>query len=431
MFIIKARNPLKYSVDKRKIPYIFPAVMAKRPAALIFIFITLLIDVTGLGIIIPVLPELIAELIGGTISQAAVYGGWLMFSYAIMQFIFAPILGGLSDRFGRRPVLLGSLFGFGVDYLFLSFAGSIFWFFVGRVIAGIFGSSMTTAAAYIADISTPEKRAQNFGMIGAAFGLGFIIGPAIGGTLGQFGPRVPFLVAAGLTLVNWLYGYLVLPESLPPEKRRAFNWSRANPMGSLMQFKKYPGIIGLVAALVFVYLAAHATQSTWAYYTIEKFQWTSDWVGYSLAFVGFMVALVQGVLLRFLVPKLGQTNSVYIGLSLYTVGFVLFAFASKGWMMFAFLVPYALGGLAGPSIQGIMTGQVPENAQGELQGGLTSMISVTSIIGPPIMTGLFAYYTQSSEVYFPGAPFLLGAVLTLVSIWIARRSLRNTSSNPV
>lgn len=398
--------------------------MARRSAAMGFIFITLLIDVTGLGIIIPVLPELIAELIGGTISEAAVYGGILMFSYAVTQFVFAPVLGGLSDRFGRRPILLGSLFGFGIDYLFLSFAATIGWFFVGRVIAGIFGSSMTTAAAYIADISKPEKRAQNFGMIGAAFGLGFIIGPAIGGTLGQFGARVPFMVAAGLTLLNWLYGFFVLPESLPVEKRRNFSWKRANPFGALVQFKKYPVIAGLVTALVFVYLSAHATQSTWTYYTIEKFQWSSQWVGYSLAFVGFMVALVQGVLIRVLVPKLGQSKSVYLGLSLYTVGFVLFAFASKSWMMFAFIVPYALGGLAGPSIQGIMAGQVPQNAQGELQGGLTSMMSITTIIGPPLMTGLFAYYTQPDlNIYFPGAPFLLGALLTLVSLFIAHRSL--------
>ncbi len=396
--------------------------MSNRPAALGFIFITLLIDVIGLGIIIPVLPELIAELIDGNISDAAIYGGWLMSSYAVMQFAFAPILGGLSDRFGRRPVLLGSLFGFGIDYLFLSFAGSIFWFFVGRVIAGIFGSSMTTAAAYIADISTPKNRAQNFGMIGAAFGLGFIIGPAIGGILGQFGTRVPFLVAAALTFLNWLYGYFILPESLPPEKRRAFDWSRANPIGQLVMFKKYPMILGLVTAMVFIYLAAHATQSTWAYYTIEKFDWDSDWVGYSLAFVGLMVALVQGLLIRILVPKMGERKAVYVGLCLYTVGFVLFAFASESWMMFAFMVPYALGGLAGPSIQGIMTGQVSEDAQGELQGGLTSMASITSIIGPPMMTSLFAYYTESSSVYFPGAPFLLGAVLTVISILFVRRS---------
>ncbi len=398
--------------------------MNRRPAALGFIFITLLIDVTGLGIIIPVLPNLIAELIGGTISEAAIYGGWLMFSYAIMQFLFAPVLGGISDRFGRRPVLLGSLFGLGIDYLFLSFAGSILWFFVGRIIAGIFGSSMTTAAAYIADISPPEKRAENFGLIGAAFGLGFILGPAIGGTLGQFGSRVPFMVAAGLTLCNWLYGFFVLPESMHESKRRSFDWSRANPLGSLIQFKKYPVIGGLITAMIFIYLAAHATQSTWAYYTIEKFDWTTDWVGYSLAFVGVMVALVQGVLIRLVVPRIGQQKAVYWGLSLYTVGFILFAFATEGWMMFAFLVPYALGGLAGPSIQGIMAGLVPENAQGELQGGITSMASITSIIGPPLMTSLFAYFTQSASVYFPGAPFLLGSILSVVSLMVAIRSLK-------
>ena len=403
--------------------------MKKRSAALSFILITLLIDVTGLGIIIPVLPELIAELIGGTISEAALWGGWLMFAYAITQFLFAPVLGGLSDQWGRRPVLLGSLFGFGVDYLFLSFASTIGWFFVGRVIAGIFGSSMTTAAAYIADISSPEKRAQNFGMIGAAFGLGFIIGPAIGGVLGQYGARVPFLVAAGLSFLNWMYGYFILPESLDIDKRRKFEWKRANPLGSLKQFGNYPAIIGLVIVMFFLYLAAHATQSTWAYYTIEKFDWDSDWVGYSLAFVGLMVALVQGVLIRVLVPRLGQINAIYLGLILYLIGFVLFAFATEGWMMFAFLVPYALGGLAGPSIQGIMTGEVPQNAQGELQGGLTSMVSVTSIIGPPIMTGLFTFATRpAAGYYFPGAPFLLAAVLMVICLLVARISLAKVAA---
>ena len=284
---------------------------------------------------------------------------------------------------------------------------------------------MTTAAAYIADISSPEKRAQNFGMIGAAFGLGFIIGPAIGGILGQFGTRVPFLVAAGLSFINWLYGYYVLPESLSEERRRTFQWSRANPLGSLKQFAKYPAIMGFVVVMFCLYLAAHATQSTWAYYTIEKFQWDSDWVGYSLAFVGLMVALVQGVLIRILVPRIGQNMAIKLGLSLYTVGFILFAFATKGWMMFAILIPYALGGLAGPSIQGIMTGMVPQNAQGELQGGLTSMISVTAIIGPPLMTGLFAYYSRPDEaLYFPGAPFALGGILTVASLIIAIKSLK-------
>ena len=398
----------------------------KRKAALGFIFVTLLLDVIGFGIIIPVIPKLISELIGGNLSDASRYGGWLMFAFSVMQFFFAPVLGNLSDRYGRRPVLLIALFGFALDYLFVAFAPTIAWLFVGRLVAGVMGASFTTATAYIADISTPEKRAQNFGMIGAAFGLGFIIGPVIGGVLGQFGSRVPFLAAAGLTLLNWLYGYFILPESLSPENRRAFDWKRANPIGSLLQLKRYPVIIGLVGSFIFIYIGAHATQSTWSYYTMEKFNWNEAWVGYSLGAIGLMVAIVQGGLIRFINPKLGAKRSVYVGLALYTLGFALFAFATKGWMMFAILVPYCLGGIAGPALQGIISGQVPNNEQGELQGALTSLISVTSIVGPPFMTNLFVYYTApATAVYFPGAPFLMGAVLTFVSLLLARRSLKN------
>jgi DHA1 family tetracycline resistance protein-like MFS transporter len=380
-----------------------------RKAALGFIFVTLLLDVIGFGIIIPVFPKLISELIHGDLSQASLYGGWLMFAFSVTQFFFSPVLGNLSDRYGRRPVLLISLFGFGLDYLFLALAPTIGWLFLGRVIAGITGASMTTASAYIADISTPEKRAQNFGLVGAAFGLGFIIGPVIGGVLGQFGSRVPFYAAAGLTLLNWLYGYFILPESLDPQHRRRFELRRANPVGSLVQLKRYPVIAGLVGCLIFIYVAAHATQSTWSFYTMEKFNWNEAWVGYSLGAIGLLVAIVQGGLIRWLNPKLGTRNSIYVGLSLYTLGFLLFAYAREGWMMFAILVPYCLGGIAGPAVQSIISGEVPPNEQGELQGALTSLVSATSIVGPPLMTQLFAYFTSAAApVYFPGAPFLMG-----------------------
>lgn len=397
---------------------------APRKAALGFIFLTLLLDVIGIGIILPVVPRLIQHLTGGTVSDAARYGGWLVFAFAVMQFLFSPVLGNLSDRFGRRPVLLLSLLGFGFDYILVAFAPSLAWLFVGRLIAGVMGASFTTASAYIADISTPETRAQNFGMIGAAFGLGFIIGPLLGGVLGKHGTQLPFLVAAGLTFLNVLYGYFVLPESLPAEKRRPFEWSRANPIGSLKLLKRFPVIMGLVASLLFIYVAAHATQSAWTYYVMEKFKWDEAWVGYSLCAIGLLVALVQGVLIRRINPALGQKRSVYLGMLLYAVGFVLFAFATKGWMMFAFLVPYCLGGIAGPALQGIISGQVPANQQGELQGALTSLMSLTSIVGPPLMTNLFAYYTSpKAPIYFPGAPFLLGAVLILISLGLAVRSL--------
>lgn len=396
-----------------------------KKAALGFIFITILIDVTGWGLVIPVFPDLIRQLIHGNISQAAEWSGWLTLAYAVMQFGFAPVLGNLSDRYGRRPVLLASLFGFGVDYLFLVFAPSIWWLFLGRIVAGITGASITTAMAYIADISTPEERAKNFGLVGAAFGAGFIIGPAIGGLLGEMGLRVPFMFAAGLTLLNSLYGYFVLPESLSVEHRRKFEWKRANPFGAFRQFNKYPGIWGLVISLMLVYVAAHAVQSTWSFFTIEKFNWSKKMIGISLAVVGVLVGLVQGGLIRVVNPKLGNERSVYIGLATYAVGLFLFAIASQSWMMFVFLVPYCLGGIAGPALQAIMSNHVPPNEQGELQGGLTAVMSVTTIIGPLLMTNLFAYFTKkNAPVHFPGAPFLLGAILMLGSAIIAYVVLR-------
>jgi DHA1 family tetracycline resistance protein-like MFS transporter len=399
---------------------------SNRKAAIGFIFITLMIDVTGLGLIIPVFPALIQNLIDGDVSEASKYGGWLTFSYAIMQFFFAPVLGALSDKFGRRPVLLISLFGFAVDYLFLSFAPTIGWLFAGRAIAGIMGASFTTATAYIADISTHENRAQNFGMIGAAFGLGFIIGPLIGGLLGTFGPRVPFMVAAGLSFLNCLYGYFVLPESLSPEHRREFSWKRANPVGSLKQLLKYPKLGGLISSLFLIYIAAHAVQSNWSYFTIEKFNWDEKMIGISLGVVGLLVGIVQGGLIRIINPKLGNEKSVYIGLLFYAAGLLLFAFASQSWMMFAFLIPYCLGGICGPALQSIISGNVPPNEQGELQGALTSLISLTSIIGPPLMTGLFAYFTKpGTPVHFSGVAFFVGSLLMLLSAFIAYKTLRS------
>ncbi len=398
--------------------------MKNRKAALGFIFITLLIDVIGLGIIIPVLPGLIMELSDVTISRASIIGGWMLFAYAVFQFLFSPVLGGLSDQIGRRPVLLFSLLGFGVDYLFMALAPTLSWLFLGRVIAGITGSSFTTASAYIADISTPDKRAQNFGLLGAAFGLGFIIGPMLGGILGEYGVRIPFYAAAGLALTNALYGFFILPESHKKENRRNFNWKRANPVGTLLQLKKYPVIIGLIACLVFVYIAAHATQSTWAYFTIEKFDWSESQVGYSLGFVGFMIALVQGIIIRSVVKKIGQVNAVYVGLIFNSIGFILIGFATEGWMLYAIMIPYALGGLAGPSLQGIMSNQVEPNQQGELQGGLTSLVSVTSIIGPPLMTGIFGFFTkEDTSFYLPSAPFFMGFLLSFIAIILAFRSL--------
>lgn len=392
--------------------------------ALIFIFITLLIDVIGIGIIIPVLPSLLGELSVGDMSDASLYGGMLMAVYAVMQFIFSPVLGGLSDRFGRRPVLLLSLFGLGLDYIFMALAPSLFWLFIGRIIAGICGASFTTATAYIADISEPEKRAQNFGLLGVAFGVGFAIGPLLSSLVSDWGTRVPFLVAAGLTLLNFMYGYFALPESLAAENRRKFEWKRANPVGSLLQLRRYPMLSGLVISLVLIHIAAHSVQSVWAYYTMFKFDWTEKIVGYSLAFVGVVVIIVQGFVIRITLPKLGPKRSVFAGLGLYVIGLTLFGFATEGWMMFAVLIPYALGGICGPALQGIISNQVPATEQGELQGALTSLMSVTMIIGPLVMNSLFAYFAdKNAPVYFPGAPYIAGAILTAISIAFAVKPL--------
>ena len=410
----------------------------KRNAAMGFIFITILIDVIGLGIIIPVLPSLIKQLTGSNITDAARYGGWLLFAYAVMQFLFSPVIGALSDKYGRRPVLLFALLGLGIDYVFQAFSPTILLLFIGRIIAGITGASFTTATAYIADISTPEKRAQNFGMVGAAFGVGFIIGPSIGGLCSYLGARIgvsggfdwsvrlPFIVAACFSIINLIYGYFVLPESLLPENRRALDWKRANPIGSLAHLRKYPIVSGLVVSFFLLFIASHAVQSNWAYYTIYKFKWDSLMVGLSLSVVGLLVGLVQGGLIRYTMPKFGEKNSVYIGFILYVIGMLLFAFANQGWMMFAILIPYCLGGLGGPALQGIISNQVPANEQGELQGALTSLMSVTSFIGPLMMNNLFAYFTgKSAPFIFPGMPFILGAVLITIAIFFAIPSLKH------
>lgn len=387
-----------------------------KKAAIGFIFITLLIDITGWGIILPVVPKLIGELIHSDLSEAAKYGGWLGFAYAITQCMFAPIVGNLSDQYGRRPIILISLLGFAIDYILLALAPSIAWLFFGRIIAGITGASISTASAYIADISTDEDRTKNFGLIGAAFGLGFIIGPVIGGLLGHYGARVPFYVAAILCMMNFLYGLFILPESLEKDKRRPFNWKRANPIGTFNFLRKQSKISNLVVALILVYIALHAVQSNWHFFTMYKFNWTERTVGLSLGLLGLLLGFVQGVLIRWTTPKLGEQKSVYFGLLFYALGFMLFAFTNQGWMMFVFLIPYSLGGICGPALQSIISKNIPSNEQGELQGALASLVSATSIIGPPMMTNLFYYFTHDQAPFeFSGAPFFLASILMSIS----------------
>ncbi|MCP1253805.1 MULTISPECIES: TCR/Tet family MFS transporter [Elizabethkingia] len=397
----------------------------KTNTAIGFIFITMLIDITGWGIIIPVIPKLIEELIHGDISEAAKYGGWLSFAYAFTQFIFAPLVGNLSDKYGRRPIILISLLGFAIDYVFLALSPNIIWLFIGRVIAGMTGASITTASAYIADISTEENRAKNFGLIGAAFGMGFIIGPVLGGLLGQFGSRVPFYAAAVLCLINFIYGYFILPESLDKDHRREFEWKRANPIGSLFMLKKHPKMSGLILVLILIYIGAHAVQSNWSYFTMYMFGWKEKEVGLSLGLIGLLVGLVQGLLIRWINPRIGNERSIYYGLGLYAIGMLLFAFSTESWMMFAFLVPYCLGGICGPALQSVITGNVSKQEQGELQGALTSLMSATAIVGPPLMTNLFFYFTHDQAPFqFPGAPFFLAFIMLGMGAIIAYFNFR-------
>ena len=389
--------------------------------SLTLIFITLLIDVIGFGIIIPIIPALLEGMGGYSTSEAAGIGAWMVFAFAFPQFLFSPLMGNLSDPFGRRPIILISLFGLGLDYVFHALAPSIPLLFVGRVIAGVCGASFTTASSYIADISTPEKRAQNFGLIGVAFGVGFILGPVIGGFAAEFGARVPFWVAAFFSLANGLLCYFFLPESLSKAQRRSFDWKRANPVGTLLQLRKYKAVMQLLVPLFLLYLASHAVQSNWPYYTKYRFNWDEKMIGLSLGMVGLMVAIVQGGLIRIVVPALGNRKSIQYGFFLYFAGMLLFALASETWMMFAFTVVYCLGGISGPALQGEISLAVPANEQGELSGGMTSVMSITAIIGPLVMNHLFAAFSGKNAIAeLPGAPMLLGAFLILIAaVWIA------------
>jgi DHA1 family tetracycline resistance protein-like MFS transporter len=402
--------------------------MTARPSgahAVIFVLITVLLDTIGFGLIIPVLPDLIVELTGESLNHAAVYGGWLAFVYAVLQFIFAPVLGNLSDRFGRRPVLLFSVGALGLDYLVMGLAPSLAWLLVGRSVAGIAGASFTPAYAYVADVSPPEKRAQSFGMIGGALGGGFILGPAIGGLLGGLSPRAPFFAAATLSLLNFAYGLFVLPESLRAASRRRFEWTRANPLGTLMQMQKYPVVLGLLAALFAWQLAHQVMPSTWAYFTMFRFGWSEAVVGSSLAFVGVIMAASQATLPRLLVPRLGEARCATIGLVFGALGFLGYALATKTWMMFALMLTWFFGALVMPSTNSLMSQFVPATAQGELQGGVASLFGLSSIIGPPLMTQLFSYFSSdSAPVPFPGAAFACAALLSVASLVLFRRALR-------
>ncbi len=403
-----------------------------RQAAMIFILITLFIDILGVGIIVPILPELIKQFVGGSVATAGRYYGVIVATYALMQFFCAPILGALSDRFGRRPVILASLFGLGIDYLIQGWAPSIGWLFLGRLIAGVFGASFTTANAYIADVSTPETRARNFGLVGVAFGLGFIVGPALGGVLGSVHLRLPFFVAAGLALVNWLYGFFVLPESLSREQRSGLVWKKANPFSTIARLRAYPMVAGLAVVFVLLSLSQRGLETVWVLYTGYRFGWGERANGLALALVGVMAVLVQGTLVRPVVKRWGERRAIVGGITVAVLGYLGYGLASEGWMMLAIIVLGSVGGVAGPSLQGLVAGSVAPSEQGKVQGALTSLMSLTAIVAPLIFTaGLFGYFTSSAAPFqLPGAPFLLGSLLLAIALVLVRRLFRRLPEKP-
>lgn len=399
--------------------------LTSRKPALGFIFLTIVLDILGVGLIVPILPTLVSELRGGGAAEGARIYGLLVAIYALMQFICAPLLGSLSDRFGRRRVLLLSLLGAGLDYGLLAWAPTLPWFFAGRVISGITGANYAAAMAYITDVSPPEKRAANFGLMGAAFGIGFVVGPAVGGLLGSIDLRLPFWVAGGLTLVNWFYGLLVLPESLAPEKRRRLTWSRANPVGALLYLRNHPLALGLSGTHFLIHLAHQVYPSIWVLYTGYRFQWKAAQVGWSLALVGVMTALVQGVLSRRLIPWLGERRAAVVGMTSAALALAGYGAAPAGWLLYVIICLGSLGGLAPPAIQALASMSTGERDQGGLQGTFVSLSSVAGILGPPLVTGMFAWgIDPAAKIHLPGAAFFLAALLQGLAVLLALRSFR-------
>lgn len=419
-----------------------PVGSGKKKAAVAFILLTIFIDILGIGIIIPNLPELIVELLGPgwedlskteLTALASWYGGIIAASYALMQFIFAPVVGALSDCFGRRPVLLAATFGLAVDYTIQGFAPNLTWLFIGRILAGLFGASITTANAYIADVSLPENRARNYGLVGIMFGLGFICGPSLGGVLGSFDLRLPFFASAGLALLNWLYGLFILPESLPREKRRPFSLAHATPLGTLKKLRDYPMVFQLAAAFACMSLAQRGLENVWVYYTGFRFGWDNFTNGLALGLVGLMAAIVQGGLVRPVVARLGERKTVLLGLSISAVAFLGYGLAPAGWVIPIIITFGSLGGLTGPAIQSLVAGSVDSSEQGKIQGALTSLMSLTSIVSPLLFTaGLFSFFTQPDRnktflgweftiPSIPGIPFFIGSALLVTAMLICRR----------
>jgi MFS transporter, DHA1 family, tetracycline resistance protein len=396
-----------------------PQTSGRRNAALIFIFVTVLIDVLSFGVIIPVLPHLVQDFVGGSIASAAYWVGIFGTVFAAIQFVSSPIQGALSDRFGRRPVILLSCLGLGLDFIFMALANSLPWLMIGRIISGIASASFTTANAYIADITPPDQRAKAFGMIGAAFGVGFIIGPLIGGFLGDLHLRLPFWFAAGLALLNFLYGWFVLPESLPKEKRATrFDWSHANPFGSVMLLKSYPQVFGLAAVVLLANLAHYIYPSVFVLFADYRYQWGPREVAWVLAMVGVCSVIVQAGLIGPLVKRMGERRALLFGLACGVIGFLIYGFAGLGWVFLIGIPISALWGVAGPATQALITRQVGADVQGRIQGALMSLVSLAGIVGPMLFAGTFALFIgEHAPAKLPGAPWLLAAIL-LAGAWL-------------
>jgi DHA1 family tetracycline resistance protein-like MFS transporter len=403
--------------------------MARPQPAIIFIFITLFLDIFGIGVIIPVLPKLVEQLQGGDLEAAAHSVGWLGALYALMQFIFSPVLGSLSDRFGRRPVILASLLGSGIDYLVLAWAPTIGWLYLARIVSGITAANFSAASAYIADVTPPEKRAAGFGMIGAAFGLGFIAGPAIGGLLGAHGLRTPFLVAAGITLLNWLYGAFVLPESLAKENRRPFTWESAHPIKALTALSRWPVVMGLAGTHFLSVLAGNIYPALWVLYTGTRYGWNSKQVGISLALVGVMAAIVQAGLAGKVIARIGERRGVYLGLLGMAVAMFCYGTATDGWMVYGIILIGSIAGIGSPATQSMISQAVPADEQGAVQGALNSITSIAGILAPLLWTALFSWSIAKERIVpVPGLPFYGAAFVSLIAAALAWRAFQRAGA---
>lgn len=397
--------------------------MIVRKARIVLVLSVVYIDMLGIGLAFPILPRLIQHFEHGDFSRASWIFGMIAAAYALMQFLLAPLLGALSDRFGRRPVILLALAGMGINYLAMAVAPTLAWLVVGRLVAGAMGATFSTANAYLADITPPDKRAQSFGLVGAAFGFGFITGPALGGFLGDIDLRLPFLVASGLSFANLAFGWFMLPESLAPENRSPFNMRRANPVGALAEVGRYPSVLGMLLVFLLATFANRVAETTWVLFTAYRFHWTGAQIGLSLAMVGVMFVVGQGGLVRIIVPRIGERRAVRMGLLVSTVGISLYGIVPQGWMVYPVM---GLGvfswTLAQPALTGLMSRAFPPNEQGLLQGTIASINSLTAVLAPPVWTGVFAFFVSpSAPMIVPGAAFFGAAMIFALAAVLAMR----------